>query len=133
LEEGKIYRAISDREAESHGMIRVIDESGGDYLFAARRFESVALPARVKRALLDRVAAAPALAARRRSNAAPASLRNCVLQVLQDYPRGLPLKQLVEAVRKAGYESRPASLSDEVEAILAETRGPGKPNRKPRR
>ncbi|MGK7925286.1 MAG: hypothetical protein AB4290_08570 [Spirulina sp.] len=38
LEIGKLYRAIADEEATEHGLIRVIDESGEDYAFAANRF-----------------------------------------------------------------------------------------------
>ncbi|MCK6585435.1 MAG: hypothetical protein L6Q49_20230 [Anaerolineales bacterium] len=44
LEPRKIYRALSDREAESHRMIRVIDESGEDYLFPASLFSPISLP-----------------------------------------------------------------------------------------
>jgi len=33
LELRKVYLAVNDRGAESHGLIRVIDESGEDYLF----------------------------------------------------------------------------------------------------
>lgn len=31
LDIGKLYRVIPDKEAESHGYLRVIDESGEDY------------------------------------------------------------------------------------------------------
>ena len=31
LEVGKLYRIIPDEEAESHGYLRVVDESGEDY------------------------------------------------------------------------------------------------------
>jgi hypothetical protein len=44
LERNKIYVALPDPEAESAGDIRVIDESGEDYLFAAKRFVAVELP-----------------------------------------------------------------------------------------
>jgi hypothetical protein len=33
LERGKIYRVIRDEDADGHGQLRVIDESGEDYLF----------------------------------------------------------------------------------------------------
>jgi hypothetical protein len=33
LEQLKAYRVIPDREAESYGQIRVVDESGEDYLY----------------------------------------------------------------------------------------------------
>src|SRR6266576_1882802 len=34
LERWKVYRALPDREADAHGLVRVIDESGEDYLYA---------------------------------------------------------------------------------------------------
>jgi len=45
LEVGKLYRVIPDKEAASEGYLRVIDESGEDYAFAANRFYVVKLPA----------------------------------------------------------------------------------------
>ncbi len=44
LEPRKIYQLISDKEAESHKMLRVIDESGEDYLFPASLFSPISLP-----------------------------------------------------------------------------------------
>lgn len=44
LEPRKIYQALSDQEAESHKMLRVIDESGEDYLFPASLFSPISLP-----------------------------------------------------------------------------------------
>ncbi len=44
LEVRKIYRVLPDPEAESHRMIRVIDESGEDYLFPEQMFAPVQLP-----------------------------------------------------------------------------------------
>jgi hypothetical protein len=44
LEPRKIYQALSDKEAESHKMIRVIDESGEDYLFPISLFSPISLP-----------------------------------------------------------------------------------------
>lgn len=38
LEAGKIYVSIPDADAEKHGLIRVIDESGEDYLYSKARF-----------------------------------------------------------------------------------------------
>jgi hypothetical protein len=48
LERNKIYVALPDPEAQSAGDIRVIDESGEDYLFSARRFVAVELPLAVQ-------------------------------------------------------------------------------------
>jgi hypothetical protein len=44
LETRKIYRIIPDRDALSHKMIRVIDESGEEYLFPAGYFIPIQLP-----------------------------------------------------------------------------------------
>jgi hypothetical protein len=52
LEVGKLYRVIPDEEAEAHGYIRVIDESGEDYAFAVDRFHPVELPVAVEKVLL---------------------------------------------------------------------------------
>lgn len=52
LEVGKLYRAIPDEEAESHGYIRVVDESGEDYAFTADRFHPVQLPKGIQQRLL---------------------------------------------------------------------------------
>lgn len=41
LEAGKLYRLIPDRDAESHGYLRVIDESGEDYGYSDERFFAV--------------------------------------------------------------------------------------------
>jgi hypothetical protein len=48
LERNKIYIALPDPEAESDGDLRVIDESGEDYLFSADRFVAVELPHAVR-------------------------------------------------------------------------------------
>ena len=52
LEVGKLYRVIPDEEAMAEGYLRVVDESGEDYAFAANRFHIVQLPATVEEALL---------------------------------------------------------------------------------
>jgi hypothetical protein len=52
LELRKIYVALPDRVASDHGMIRVIDESGEDYLFPEEFFIPIELPAQAKRAVL---------------------------------------------------------------------------------
>lgn len=38
LEPGKVYRVLTDREASTIHFLRVIDESGEDYLFPSRMF-----------------------------------------------------------------------------------------------
>jgi hypothetical protein len=51
LEVGKVYRVIPDKDATTHGYIRVIDESGEDYAFTANRFYIIDLPLAVGQAL----------------------------------------------------------------------------------
>lgn len=41
----KLYRLISDEMASSRGLLRVVDESGEDYLFPATLFSPVQIPA----------------------------------------------------------------------------------------
>jgi hypothetical protein len=53
LELHKIYRVLPDEQAAADDMLRVIDESGEDYLFSAGRFILMELPTSVKRALLN--------------------------------------------------------------------------------
>jgi hypothetical protein len=52
LEPRKIYEVIPDRDALLHDQLRVIDESGEDYLFPASHFASIALPSSLRKALL---------------------------------------------------------------------------------
>lgn len=52
LERRKIYVSIPDARAEKLGQIRVIDESGEDYLYDRRAFREVSLPQSLRRAVL---------------------------------------------------------------------------------
>lgn len=52
LDRRKIYVAIPDASASKHGLVRVLDESGDDYLYPNEYFASVELPASVRRAVL---------------------------------------------------------------------------------
>lgn len=52
LEIGKLYRVIPDAEAEGHGYLRIVDESGEDYGYAADRFFSIDVPKPLEKALL---------------------------------------------------------------------------------
>jgi hypothetical protein len=52
LEKRKIYVALRDRTAEKHALLRIVDESGDDYLYPKAFFRSIALPQSVKRAVL---------------------------------------------------------------------------------
>lgn len=51
LEMNKIYRVLRDKEAEHDGDLRIIDESGEDYLYPANYFVMVDLPRQTVRAL----------------------------------------------------------------------------------
>jgi hypothetical protein len=48
----KVYRVLADEKAARRNLIRVIDESGEDYLFSASYFVPVELPQAVEAALL---------------------------------------------------------------------------------
>jgi hypothetical protein len=50
LEKRKIY--VRDAGAEKHGMLRIIDESGEDYLYPKSLFRAIALPLAIRRAVL---------------------------------------------------------------------------------
>jgi hypothetical protein len=52
LEKRKIYVAFTDDAAEPHGLVRIVDESGEDYLYPSKLFAQVELPPRVHRAVL---------------------------------------------------------------------------------
>jgi hypothetical protein len=51
LEKRKIYIVVPDEDAERDGYLRVIDESGEDYLYPASYFILIELPAEAKDAL----------------------------------------------------------------------------------
>jgi hypothetical protein len=52
LELHKIYRVVPDEEAAREGDIRVIDESGEDYLYPAQWFAPIEVPQAVRTSLL---------------------------------------------------------------------------------
>ncbi len=52
LELHKIYRVVPDAAAARDGDLRIVDESGEDYLYPAEWFASVDLPGRVRKSLL---------------------------------------------------------------------------------
>ncbi len=51
LDKRKIYQALPDDEAEKEGYIRVIDESGEDYLYPQAYFILIQLPREAQEAL----------------------------------------------------------------------------------
>ncbi len=53
LEIHKIYRVIPDKDAEREGDLRIIDESGEDYLYPSRYFVPIEVPQETERALME--------------------------------------------------------------------------------
>lgn len=51
LELRKIYRVLQDRKAESEAYLRVVDESGEDYLYPDSYFVFVRLPRKAQDAM----------------------------------------------------------------------------------
>ena len=51
LELHKIYRLIADQDASEDGDLRVIDESGDDYLYPAEWFITIHVPPQISRRL----------------------------------------------------------------------------------
>jgi hypothetical protein len=55
LELHKIYRVLPDKDAEVDGDLRVIDESGEDYLYPADYFVLIELPKAVEKSVRQKV------------------------------------------------------------------------------
>jgi hypothetical protein len=53
LEKRKIYVALPDPAAGKQGLIRVIDESGEDYLYPEALFRRIDVPQAVRKAILS--------------------------------------------------------------------------------
>jgi hypothetical protein len=56
LEARKLYQTIPDKEAERHNQVRIIDESGEDYLYPSRFFAPVRLSMQTKNRILEKAA-----------------------------------------------------------------------------
>ena len=52
LEVGKLYRVIDDEQAAAENLLRVVDESGEDYLYHNSHFVFLELPLEVEQALV---------------------------------------------------------------------------------
>ena len=52
LERRKIYKALDDPDAKKSGLIRVVDESGEDYLYPAECFVDANLPEETRAAVV---------------------------------------------------------------------------------
>ncbi len=53
LEVRKVYELVKDVHSEKQGYLRIIDESGEDYLYGSERFVKVSLPKDVKAAVIQ--------------------------------------------------------------------------------
>lgn len=53
LEQFKIYQTLADETATQHNLIRVIDESGEDYLYPADYFMPISLTEKIEQAILQ--------------------------------------------------------------------------------
>ena len=62
LELHKIYRVLPDKDAQADSDLRIIDESGEDYLFPADYFIPIELPQTIVRALNKSFLRTPATA-----------------------------------------------------------------------
>ncbi len=51
LDVGKLYRLLPADVGAPRGWVRIVDESGEDYLFPAKRFVPVELPPKARRVL----------------------------------------------------------------------------------
>ena len=51
LEKGKVYAVLPDTRAKRDGYLRIVDESGEDYLYPETYFVSLDLPSKAKAAL----------------------------------------------------------------------------------
>lgn len=51
LEKGKVYPVLPDAKAQGDGYVRVVDESGEDYLYPESYFVAIDLPAKAREAL----------------------------------------------------------------------------------
>ena len=49
---GKVYRILPDRRAAKDDLVRIVDESGEDYLFDKRQFVFVDFPVAVRKKIL---------------------------------------------------------------------------------
>ncbi len=55
LELRKLYENLPDKEAERHRQVRIVDESGEDYLYPADFFAPIRLLAETKNKILTKV------------------------------------------------------------------------------
>jgi hypothetical protein len=53
----KLYQVLPDEKAEEKGLLRVMDESGEDYLYPANFLFTINLPRKIERALRQHIVA----------------------------------------------------------------------------
>ena len=51
LEKRKLYVVVADEDAAAHKLLRIIDESGEDYLYPAKLFSPIELSPQLRRAV----------------------------------------------------------------------------------
>jgi hypothetical protein len=68
LEPRKVYRVVEDPRAEAISLLRVIDDTGEDYLFPAKLFVAVDVPTRASSAFARTASASGASRPARRSS-----------------------------------------------------------------
>lgn len=54
LEVRKLYENLPDKEAERHNQLRIVDESGEDYLYPSDFFSPVRLPMQTRERIVQR-------------------------------------------------------------------------------
>ena len=53
LESRKVYVALKDKVAEAKGYLRIVDDTGEDYLYPTSRFVEIEVPRQAKGAFAD--------------------------------------------------------------------------------
>jgi len=56
LELRKLYEQLPDKEAERRNQVRIIDESGEDYLYPSDFFAPIRLPVQTRSRLIEKTA-----------------------------------------------------------------------------
>ena len=56
LEVRKLYENLPDKEAERHNQVRIIDESGEDYLYPSNFFAPITLPLQTRNRIVEKTA-----------------------------------------------------------------------------
>jgi hypothetical protein len=72
----KVYKTLSDGDAQSEGLLRVIDESGEDYLFPEENFAPIELPVEARKPFERAIRAQRRAAARPRVSPSTRTIRS---------------------------------------------------------